>query len=178
MPPSSALPAQHQLPAWLVHHSHAGAGPSCDLRPIADAVHLVAFLYGPSSVLNAHFLSHYLQLGIPPAHMRLFVEDGAVDAAADADASRRTLRILADATVPTAAVTLMPHGNYTDQLMLHLANRHIASLPSDAWVIRADADEHFTYPCDLAVRIAAEQKLILETIVAFLQARRRVCVLL
>ena len=143
---------QRRQPSWLLHHSHAGAGPSCDLGPSKDSVHLMSFVYGPSALLNEHFLDHYLRLGVAPSRMRLFLEEGG-SSPAEADGTRRTRQALAAARVPRAGIVRVPHGNYSDNLMLRLANEHIATLPPSAYVIRADTDEHFSFPCDMADRL-------------------------
>ena len=147
-------PPQAELPAWLQHRSHAGPSTACDLRPISSTLYLTTFLYAPSSVINAHFLTHYLRIGVLPAHMRIFLEAGQPSSAADMAGMRGTQAALKEAGVPDDAISFVPHGNYTDKLMLRLANEHIATLPSTAYMIRADADEHFTYPCDMVARLA------------------------
>ena len=38
--------------------------------------------------------------------------------------------------------------------MLSLVNAHIKTLPKDHWFIYPNADEFFSYPCDLSARIA------------------------
>ena len=73
---NASAPPQRVLPPWLVHHSHAGASAACDLSPIADSVHLIAFLYAPTVLLNRHFIAHYVRLGVAPARMRIFLELG------------------------------------------------------------------------------------------------------
>lgn len=145
--------SQERLPDWLPHYHHAGAGPSCNLRPFTTDLYLVTFVYGPANLLNAHFLSHYINLGVDAANMRVFVEDGPPGAVAELAATRGTLRTLRRAGVPDAGVTVVSHGNSTESAALGLANDFVAELPPSAYVIRPDADEHFTYPCDMVERL-------------------------
>ena len=62
-------------------------------------------------------------------------------------------RALTQAGVPADRVRVISSA-YTDVLRMDAVNAFLATLPMSAWLIFADADEFFSYPCNLASRLA------------------------
>ena len=50
-------------------------------------------------------------------------------------------------------------GGWSDRLMIHTLNLHVTTLPKSHWLIHANVDEFFDFPCDIMQRIALGQQL-------------------
>ena len=119
---------------------------TCGLSFLGSSLHLMAYLSTGEMALAPFYLDHYERsVGVQRANMRIFLS---VDAYRDGR-SAHTLQQIFDG----ANVSIDPQAYSTSKMLAHF-NAHIAELPSDAWVIQADMDEHFTYPCDMPTRLA------------------------
>ena len=82
---------------------------TCSLRFLASRLFLVSFLASTESDVAWHFIRHYMDaVGVPPAHMRLFVHE----ASGVGDAAVRS--ILVAAGVPHTRV-LRVNGTFTER---------------------------------------------------------------
>lgn len=91
------------------------------------------------------FLQHYAGLGVrlqTHAHIVLHQRDPVTDA----DEAAMSHAILARYGL-TAAQEIA--GQFSTKIRMALINKFIKTLPSNAWVINSDSDEHFHYPCDV-----------------------------
>lgn len=135
--------------ARLSNGSSAVGGDSCKPAPVlsfmAQRLFLFSFILSDDAMMLAHFLRHYIGLGVSPMHVGLAVR---VREGSDPASLQATLSTLRAAAVPRKHVRVIRHPP-SDTLKLQLVNEHLLSLPSDAWAIYADVDELFDYPCDL-----------------------------
>lgn len=117
----------------------------CSLHWLRESLYLFSFLSSSGSALMLrHFTSHYFgALGVKPLHARFVVlEQHGGGGLAD------VLSLLLDeAHVPAANVRALRNVSYSDALKIDQVNEYILGLPMDAWLIFADSDEFFTYPC-------------------------------
>ena len=95
-----------------------------------------------AKVMLAHFLSHYERAGIRLATNAAFL----VHVPPNATASGSTvLQLLAGKGVRNVVVEDAYHSNIKRARI----NAHIKSLPPDSWLVYADVDELFHFPCEL-----------------------------
>ena len=126
-----------------------GDGPSCSLDFLSDRLYLLTFLSALESSLAGHFVRHYVsRIGVRPQHIRAFVHEG--DAAEAV--TQLTVRRFTDAGVPSAFVRRLT-GVFVEAKRFEAINGEIQSLPNGSWVIHADVDEFFRYPCALRQQI-------------------------
>ena len=122
---------------------------ACPLTGISDRLHLATFADARNPILMRHFVRHYAtSVGVPLAHFLVFVHGNA-----SLPASREMRALLLASGVPESGVRAVEE-RWSDKLMLSLVNAHIKTLPKDHWFIYPNADEFFSYPCDLSARIA------------------------
>ena len=130
-----------------------GDSPTCSLGFLSDRLYLLTFLSGLEHLLAGHFVRHYVSaVGVPPQHVRAFVHQGNVSGAE----TQLTARRFTDAGVPSAFVRLLT-GVFTEARRFEAINGEIMALPADAWVIHADVDEFFSYPCGIEQQIGQRQ---------------------
>ena len=114
-------------------------------------------VYGGDPMLAAHWAHHYLQIGVPSAQIRLWIDNDAVSG------WRKTLEVFVGVGIPASNVTVLA-SNWTtakavsgDKLnmrgKLGMVNRAIDTLPSNAAIMIADSDEFFQFPCDMEDRM-------------------------
>ena len=139
------------------------------LRP-----HLHAFTYmAPDALLVAHWLKHYIELGIPTRNLAIHMrsrEDRTDEAALNA-----TLGELARSGVQITRQVNLTRGHFlSTQLisrsLVDAVNAYLQTLPSHAWVILADSDEFFSMPCGLARLIRGRHDAFLAKMVDRLAA--------
>jgi hypothetical protein len=124
--------------------------PLCGLWPASDRLHLFTTVTARSHVMLGHFLVHYAAIGVrvtTNAHLLLhedFASTPTLDAAKDV-CEKHGVR----------DVVLQPGVNSTELefVKLRRLNALIRRLPDDAWVIFADADEMFDFPCDMLAQL-------------------------
>jgi hypothetical protein len=124
----------------------------CTLTHLSGRLYLWSLQTVNDTSLLRHFVHHYAALGVRTSHMT-FVFDGPPSGGAlphgwwheHAGQVRRVLRDIA----PGSSVRTTPGGYQThgDEHKRDAVNAHIQSLPADAWLIYADSDEFFRFPC-------------------------------
>ena len=149
----------------------AGNAPTCPLLFLRESLYLISFLSVTEKMLTPHFLRHYTsRVGIKAEHIRLLLH---LPCRSCHNRTATFLKGLAeypihihsrhdqpdaggrlDALVgkPQRAARLrvrLVNVTYSERLRLDLINAEIARLPRDAWVIVADVDEFFQFPCSL-----------------------------
>lgn len=130
-----------------------GSAPTCALRFLSDRLYLITFVSGLEHVLAGHFVRHYTSsIGVRPPNVRAFVHQGNVSGAE----TQLTARRFTAAGVPSACVRLLT-GVFTEARRFAAINGEIAALPEGAWVIHADIDEFFVYPCGIEQQISRSQ---------------------
>lgn len=137
-------------PPYMQSRSH------CTLHWLRDALHLFSFLSSSGSPLMLrHFTQHYLNtLGVDAARARFVVlEQGG--------SSDHVAALLVDeAHVPAGNVQILRGVAYSDALKIEHVNAYIRTLPHHAWLIFADSDEFFTYPCNLPHLVRAQRETL------------------
>mmetsp|Transcript_69045 Transcript_69045/g.114765 ORF Transcript_69045/g.114765 Transcript_69045/m.114765 type:complete len:419 (-) Transcript_69045:96-1352(-) len=145
---SRALFLQNQLP------SHPGTemltrrckGELCDLRPVASSLHMWTMASVTQLAMLSHFLDHYVDtLGLLPSHMTFVLHRG-VDEGADDNACRELLQRRGVGNVTAAP-------RYHTAIKRDLVNEHLRSLPAHDWLLYADVDELFHFPCALSTHL-------------------------
>ena len=127
---------------------------TCSLHFICSKVFLISFLQGSQHELASHFLKHYIEsVGVLPSHIRALIHSPGGD---DAHGLGNTLQHFVQAGVPNASLQLFSEG-FAESSKLKAINNVIRALPTDAWVINADIDEFFTYPCNLRQQIQTDR---------------------
>ena len=131
-------------------------GAHCSLHNMSSSVHLLSMLAANGSAMLHHFVQHYVGIGIRPSNMAFVLDvdlwggsagDGPVPAAERALQARASLAVLAAAGVLNVTLSAGAYARHGDDYKRDLVNRHLASLPDDAWLVYADGDEHFHFPC-------------------------------
>ena len=125
---------------------------SCTLEFLAPLLYLTSFVSSDLSPFLPHFVHHYHAgcVGVRLEQMHIFVDEP--HHSTTAAAATRALVLLAG--VPTVQL-VRRNSSFTWDLARAYINRWIVTLPTDAWVINADADEHFYFPCDMRLRMKA-----------------------
>ena len=120
---------------------------NCSLRFLQQKLYAYSFLPGDDAILLQHWLMHYIDgIGVLPSNLHF----GAIQV----DEACRSALKRAGINVRTQLTTgNLGHGVYTDSMRLAAVNNWLLTLPKDAWVVFADADEFFMYPCDMAKRM-------------------------
>ncbi|KAL1508469.1 hypothetical protein AB1Y20_004571 [Prymnesium parvum] len=121
----------------------------CSLRFLRPQLYLTSFTSADLARLLPHFVEHYAScVGVRLDHMHIFVDD---ESGGPAAAAARDLLLAAG--VPRSGVELVRRAvAFTWDWARARINRWIVRLPQDAWVINADGDEFFAYPCDMPLR--------------------------
>lgn len=132
----------------------ASASETCGGHPPLAGARV--FLWSLISVaqhgLLAHFLTHYAAIGIPLASRATFVLHAPSAAFTDLATTRALLATSGVATENTLIIA-----NYSTVLKKDLVNAFLLTLPADSWLVHADVDEFFVYPCDVFAVLAAKQ---------------------
>ena len=148
-------------PIWsdpLANHSRWRAvsnRTSCPLTPISHLLELASFMGSDQSLLAMHFVRHYHRhVGVPLMRMRFWVH-GSPNATG---VTQEAVATLVAEGVDARNITVET-GRWSDKMMLQAINLHISTLPKSHYLIYANIDEFYYYPCDLQLRIAAGQQL-------------------
>lgn len=140
-----------------MHEAHRGIGrpTACSLGSLAQRAHLISFQLA-DPVLLGHFLAHYLQaVRVPAAHMHLLL-----DAESNATLLHACYDVVHRAGLVSSAIRVVAasrdaqHGKGFDHHKLNAINAVLRALPAESLAIVADADEFFSYPCDIEHRVA------------------------
>ena len=117
------------------------------LQPIGRHLHLWTLCTVRSHLLLAHFLQHYAAEGVSlrrNAHVVLH------DDFASAETVQAARTVLNDAGVQDVSFQAGVDAGALEGIKLKRLNAFIKDvLPANAWLIFADVDEFFTYPCNL-----------------------------
>ena len=119
------------------------------LRPLHP--HLFSMISTGSHAMLEHWVSYYRQLGAPLEHARIVLDNHSAVSASRAAATLTALRV---------PFTWLEPGERTSELRLtrlKLLNSYMAGLPKGAFVMPADVDEHFSFPCN-AVKTLMQRK--------------------
>lgn len=121
----------------------SGAAACARLR-FAD-VYLWSMVSTQSWDLVPHFLQHYANQGVRLRNTQIVVDASARGASS---ALETTLGALRAHGVPNSTVVDSSTSGGFETTRQALLNDFIASRPNGSWVVNADVDEHFSYPCD------------------------------
>eukprot|EP00966_Prymnesium_polylepis_P267590 6181794-Prymnesium_polylepis.1 len=120
---------------------------ACSLRFLNDLLYAVTYVSPSDALLFEHWLRHYRDtVGVRLDKFAIFVDASRNESVADAFA-RTAIH------VPSTQITLVRQA-FSNQLLMRTINGFVSSLPLSAYVIWADADEFFTYPCNMAEQLA------------------------
>lgn len=139
-----------------VRHAHQ-ANHTCGLHAWSDRVYLWSLVSAKSHMMLAHWLSHYASLGIRLASHASIVVEGTGDSV---ERSRSTLSRYGVSNVSFVSDltsrdrTVVGDASHNRSVLgiaanlRHGVNAFLERLPPDAWLVWADVDEFFTWPCD------------------------------
>ena len=132
-----------------------GASGTCGtLHSIADQVHLWSMMASSSWALLPHWLAHYLGLGVRASNVHVILDAVDVGAMVPHDALARMKAALSASGVADVSVYNTSAGRGFDDVKLGSLNGFISTLPAGSYIVYADADEFFSYPCgDLVQRL-------------------------
>lgn len=149
----------------------------CSLSFLNDSLYLVTVAAPYEEVLLWHWLRHYQQsVGVRRDHITVYIDRGvnvssytqrhglsrlqrdassrahmelthAIEASLNADRMRTQL------VAAGVLVSTFSQGLYSIAGVLKIVNSHVASLPANAYLIFAEVDEFFTYPCNMAEQV-------------------------
>ena len=129
--------------------------PPSGLAPVAAHLYLWTLVSSDHShVLLHHFLRHYSSLGVrlsTHAHVVIHRRDNSTES----DRGVRRVRAVLDdfGGVGNVSEFVEPSVRELEGGKLDRVNAVLSSLPPQAWLIYADTDEFFSYPCDLVPRL-------------------------
>ena len=120
---------------------------ACGLGGLADHTYLWTQASAQSHALLRHWLGHYMEQGVRLAtHASVHLEPSQSDRELE-------LALEALAAHQVRNVTVLERGMNSSGLAARLrngVNTFLGLLPEDAWLIWADVDEFFTWPCNVA----------------------------
>lgn len=120
--------------------------PCSSLAAQSSHVHLHTIVSTLAAPLLAPWLEHYARAGVRlSTHAHIVVHSA--QASAEGSALGKVQALLAGHGVRAARVI---YGPFNAEVRMQQVNELLASLPADAWLINADADEHYGYPCDVS----------------------------
>ena len=130
----------------------AAEGPSCSLSLLNVSLHLISFFASSETLLARHFVRHYRGVGVPLRNMLLLIHRRANDSLA----YHSTLEALREEGLDEGSVShpLVDAARDFEKVKVRNINARIMRLPEDAYVIYADVDEFFSFPCDMVRRLA------------------------
>jgi len=122
----------------------------CSLSFLQHHLYLVSFVSSAaSSLMVRHFLRHYFAVGVPRRNVRVIVQQGR------APASHAVAELLRGG-VPIEHIR-SDNQPYKETRRMQRVNEVVNSLPNASYVIHADVDELFVYPCWLQAQLAARR---------------------
>jgi hypothetical protein len=144
-PAAAVAPATAERGARCHHHESRRA------RPLAGGrVYLWSMVSTTQPLLLDHFLRHYARLGIAlDTHATFVVQTPPLTQSS----TQLTLAVLAARGVARERISIVP--NYTTALKRQLVNRFVRTLPAHGWLVYADVDEFFEYPCDVLEQLTS-----------------------
>lgn len=167
----SAEGVQHSKPehvrsAEAAISSEATAGPpdtllwsqpqrrNCSLHFLGSLVHGFSFVSVREPILLRHWLNHYVVgLGIPPRNLGFVVHVSTDTGPEESAMLDMTWRTLSNHGISVDRQARIHRGRYTDAERLDAVNEFVSRLPNQSWMVFADSDEFFSYPCNLASQI-------------------------
>lgn len=127
--------------------------PSCPLTSLARVLHLACFMAADQHLMARHFVRHYHgNVGVPLGRMRFWIQSNRTFGAKDAASYLEEEGLQPENLVIETSV-------WSDRLMLQLLNAYIQTIPKRHYLIYANVDEFYSFPCDMPQRIAAGQQL-------------------
>ena len=134
------------MPSFSTNHSGVAA--------LAPHLYLWTLVSSDHAVMLHHFLRHYSSLGVllaTHAHIVIHRRDNGTESD---HGVRRVLAVLADfGGVGNVSEYVEPNVKALEGGKLARVNAVLRSLPPQAWLIYADTDELFSYPCDIVSRL-------------------------
>ena len=139
------------------------------LWPIRDRLHLWTCTTARNHAVLGHFLEYYAAHGVKvEQNARVVVHRDY----APADALRHVQHVLEGAGVRHIEWLSSVNSIVLEGLKLKRLNAFIRDeLPADGWLIFADVDEFFSYPCDTLSQLARARPSVREAACAFMQDR-------
>ncbi|KAL1527453.1 hypothetical protein AB1Y20_016118 [Prymnesium parvum] len=114
----------------------------CTLHAISEKLFLWSMVSSDTPVMLGHFLRHYERAGLRVSTHAAFVVHAPRN---DTSLCAAVLRVLAAHHVRSVEIVDSYHSNVKRARV----NAHIHTLPADSWLIYADVDELFHFPCQL-----------------------------
>ena len=131
----------------------------CELRRLPDAVaastHLFAMLAVVQSAIDPllpHWLQHYASLGVNLTIARIVLHAPRCDGSRGLNQTLAALR-LHGVTRPRIFIDTWSSSIKTD-----LANDYFRKVPANAYIMRVDSDEFFSFPCELLGELARDPR--------------------
>ena len=122
----------------------------CSLRFLNESLFAVTYVSPSDALLFDHWLRHYrVIVGVRLDRFRIFVDVSRNESVAETFARTAVQEL----DIPSTQITLVRQA-FSMQLLMRTINGFVSSLPLSAYVIWADADEFFTYPCNMAEQLA------------------------
>jgi hypothetical protein len=151
---SSAQSAELMVPSQTAASSLMACETSCvgALALASAKIFLHTVVSTVAAPLLAPWLEHYAHLGLRlGTHAHVVVHVAKDDDAAAATAILTRFGI-------SRAAAILRDARFNPILRMQLVNKYLAQLPADAWLINADVDEHFRFPCDVSQWLLAATK--------------------
>lgn len=143
------LPQETTIQSELVNTNTSNSGSKCELKhchlsqlQLDGPVYLWSMIASSAVETLAHFLEHYIAVGIPPENMNFLIHKA--DNGTQLD---KVYEILAGYGVDVNKTTSVYTGLFHSTIKRDNVNEFIKTLPFDAWLTYADLDEFFHYPC-------------------------------
>ena len=152
---------------------NATRGSCATLHEIRGRVHLWSMWSIAQWRLLPHWLDHYARLGVVPAQTRILLDthDGALGETSVEDALLRMRRVLETAGVNVTSVNSTALDGF-NRVKMRSLNAFMAELPIDAYIVYADADELFSYPCGFLGRLGKSRPALCSKMMDRLPAGR------
>ena len=145
----STLPniSEWQPRNWADSHNGRQCAERCTLHHIANKVYLFSMFSPTAHVLLPHFLQHYANLGVALKNNTRLVMDIIPDS--QSNHIELCLQSIVSHGVPVSNVILAhnPDNSYWSMEKTAHINAYVKTLHRTAWLIYADIDEFFEYPC-------------------------------
>lgn len=138
----SAEESTHNVAVRPVHvKRNVTAANYCHLNDIniSGPIHLWSMIAASSSNMIGHFVRHYKSVGVPVENMSFLIQFNTEE---ELEAA---FIVLEEKGVDTDKISATE--SYHSNIKRDAVNKHIQSLPSDAWLVYPDLDEFFYFPC-------------------------------
>ena len=121
----------------------------CSLGFLNESLYLVTYVAPHDVVMLSHWLRHYREsIGVKSNRISVYIDAGRNATAAVG------MRDAIGKSGALQAHVILVNLTFTSKVLLDTINRHVATLPPSAYLIWADIDEFYTFPCNMAEQLA------------------------